>query len=877
PAKRYGGSNYLPGADTTLMRVDCQVNLCAVSTPKSYYFAQSPYFYAIKNRYYLHSFGLRQLLDGNLNTIDSITAKLTTPQKRFGKNLTYKSGYSSLSPLDYTGYPNNGNTFPRGFHLIENTGDLRFSPTQNGNTAVKAQFNTYNSSKQLISTSQREILIFTYENKSEFTPFLSGKNNSTFTNPKNYQINSCFTNANTYRFVASDINNLGTSKIQISIPNALKDLVKDSIVGDSLYISVDLDSLLIQSNALTLDVALYDTICNRGAQSSFTISLFNNPFAKVKPSINYLGNRTFKLGGTFKPTEKPLSSIWQLNGFTFNQLDTTFKLKKPGNYNYKLISIGRGECNDTLVSYFSTPKFPYVDINSINSVACQYDSISLTANYFNSNQIPDFYWNGQNVSSTFDFVIIKDTQIIVNAIFYDGTTNTDTIQIKSLPNPIPQIIASQYHCLGNELKVTALVDSNLMANNSSLVWQIDSNYILNKNEITLHNQANVYLKSNYSNGCFNSANRLIKFNFDYKIGPYANNVCPQQSLLLKVATDSGLVHNWYINDSIVHVDSNEYTLTNANQKDTITLITRYNHGDAECKFIDSIKLNILPIDSFSILGDTFYCANDSIIDIKDSLFVWPNNGQWKEASSTPQALLQGRYFSPMLLAPNKNNHIISYTTTHPVSNCNLTKNISFNVLPVFDPQFLADSIKLCIGGDNILLNNADYAIPTTGNWQGSGVVVENDNQFFSPSLVGVNSTNTIQYNYTGSNGCVSTNNVVVTVNLKPNPTAGVRFEAAPISIFFQDIRDSNDCKVDEWFWDFNDSYAKPCTSDVIVDSVGELYCNYSTAPTPVHRYSQSGIYSVKLVVKDSETGVKDSITRYNYIFLVGTNSIQNQS
>jgi hypothetical protein len=875
PGKRYGGNFFIGGADTTIMTVFCDLNLCQSNRLHKYNFNLAPSFYALNGKSYLHAQGFAQAFDSisPKSEIDSISAVLANPIRKNGNRLQYKKGYDYLNPLHYNGYPNTSNSFPRGFHLIEETGDLRFTPSQKGDALIKTQFKVYGDSG-LLQVATREYVLLILDKKKVSPPYLSGKNNSSFLNANNYKLYTCWNQKRSSVFIAKDLDNAGIGQIYVDIPKAFKPHIEHKIKGDSILFEYDFDSIDLSNRPLKITIQVKDTFCNSGSESSFSIQFHNNYTPVISPSISLKKQRTFQLSGIVDTSFLAKSYQWKINGMQFNKLDTTFELKTPGEYKYQLISYGNGACNDTIRSRFKAPQFPYIEINSIAQNVCQYDSITLNSSYFYSSQPPEYSWNGQKLSSAFDVVISTDTTIILSALFGDSTVNADTIHLKALPNPFPDIIAPPFHCKGNTLELKAALDSSLIDTSNTTIWQVDSSRFINQKSVNIQGEKRVSLVTNYRNGCINSVSKYFDFNVNYLNGLESLETCPQKSLNIKAFTENGYKHVLFINDTIFGQANNEFNYPRAKRNDTLILETQFDSANANCLFIDTLNIDFLPLVKFEVTGDTVFCVNDGPVHIHDTSFVNPPNGTWLPPVGKLNAIGKDS-FIPNILAPLDTQYLVNYTVTNPENGCRFSRDIRFSVKPVFAPQFVADSIKLCIGGNNILLNNIDYAIPSNGSWQGSGVIDSIDKQYFSPSLVGINSTNTLNYFYTGSNGCTSKNDVTVTVNLKPNPVAEtVRSGIAPISIQFLDLRDTSDCQVDEWFWDFYDNFGEPCTLDVKVDSLAELYCRYSTSPTPIHRYRKSGIYPVKLVVRDSKTGVKDSIIKFNYIFLIGS-SIDN--
>lgn len=424
------------------------------------------------------------------------------------------------------------------------------------------------------------------------------------------------------------------------------------------------------------------------------------------------------------------------------------------------------------------------------------------------------------------------------------------------------------HCQGNELSLVCAHDSVEIDSINPVLWFVKGQMIGRGDTIRIKGEQKVSARASYQNGCVATASFPVRFTKFSGLENYHASICMGDSFRFSLPKSGKNHHDWYKNGQLDKQGTRSYLWPKAQKGDTFLVETTYSDSLSDCLISDTISFELLALPSFFLQADSVFCANDSAVHIQTDSFIYPSYGTWTEQDAS--TLDKNGFFHPEKLAPQMENYPIQYMVTDPISGCSFSREVLFTVLPVSPPEFIEDSIKLCIGGNNLLLNSSSLAIPANGVWTGNGVVDTDGKYYFSPSLVGVNSTNTITYHLESPNGCVFNSSILATVNLKPNPYAKVRSSFAPRSIDFYANRDSNDCEVDKWFWDFYDFKSPNCTLDAVVDSVEELYCRYAIVENPVHRYQSSGIYPVKLVVEDSKTGVKDSVTKSNYIFLLAT-------
>jgi hypothetical protein len=867
PGNRLRGIRNHPAASGNPLTVRAGVHLCKISGERNYNLVLDPQFYAIENQSYLSAPGFEQSFGKKAVRPDSIIANLSSPTDHTGRPLAFKRGFDSYSPLYYTGYPNSTDTFPQGFHLMPLTGDFRFVPTRQGRYLLKTRYTAHTKGKVLLY-GEREYLLSVLTSTGKSAPYLTGRDFSSHYSYDNFRMMHCFGQSKTHTFLALD-NDSQKIGIQWYIDPGLSRYVSLRQGGDTLAVVANWDTLTLSSNPMRITLMLNDSGCQLGTQGSYTLLFYNNKTPKTSAKLSFEGNRTIRLRALGHDGFKTDRYEWKFLGMRLTGADTLAQVKVPGDYGYRLVSLGLGGCHDTIYGNYSTPNFPYILINNSKKKYCLGDSIGLTATFHHATTAPDLYWNEQHLGARFDIVLFHDTQIVVVAIFKDSSTSHDTLYIHALDNPVPAISGLGHHCPGNLLRLSSAIPTRLDSARATVEWLFNQQLVSDSLSCLISGEGTVNLTVRYINGCEQNTSSYIPYDISYDPGRYPDKSCPQQPLLLEIAGYHGFEHFWYLYDSLVHQGSATYQLPRTTKNTKVLVRTTYDESMVSCTFWDSLPITILPVTMPTLLSDTVFCTNDSTIDLLSQDFIQPNSGTWR-ALDNEKLLEQGRYLSPGKSGLNGGAVSLEYTTVHPISSCRNLRVVDMEIRPVIQPQYVSDSIKLCIGGSDILLNNAAYAIPSNGLWEGPGTYADSSSHYFSPSLVGINSSNLIHYQYRSGNGCTATIPVTVTVNLKPNPVAKVRSSYAPRTLDFYDQRDTNDCKVDIWLWDFNDIYGLKCTLDQVVDSTGELYCRYASVQNPVHRYAHSGIYSVKLVVQDSKTGIKDSAIKSNYIFLLSS-------
>ena len=394
-------------------------------------------------------------------------------------------------------------------------------------------------------------------------------------------------------------------------------------------------------------------------------------------------------------------------------------------------------------------------------------------------------------------------------------------------------------------------------------------------KVTIVGEGTALLELVYLNSCVATTLKEIVYTKYSNIPKTFKPVCPTDTFFVDDLDDDGLsTYTWSVKDSVWSKNRSNFALPKPKVNQPLSVYSTYSNDTISCAFHDTLEIIISETSSFEFLADSFFCANDSFVNLLDSSFIEPNNGIWIDSNSL-NPIYDSFFLDPSKGKQGKVFDNIYYQTKHPVTGCTYSRKVGIGVHSLPKP-WVVDSIRLCIGGPRILLNDGRYSNPTSGTWSGTGVE-ENDSlplQYFSPTLVGINSTNTIYFQTSNEQGCTVKEPAIVTVNLKPDPVAFRRFATAPGSIAFRDNRDDADsCIVDWWFWDFHDPFAPNCTTAIDDASFDGTKCRYSLRENPVHYYTVSGTYDVTLVVKNTATGIQDERTRPDHVNLLG-NSIE---
>jgi gliding motility-associated-like protein len=226
-----------------------------------------------------------------------------------------------------------------------------------------------------------------------------------------------------------------------------------------------------------------------------------------------------------------------------------------------------------------------------------------------------------------------------------------------------------------------------------------------------------------------------------------------------------------------------------------------------------------------IVGPLFTCSTNSTTIYVDSALLY-SSITWSNASTNDTVITNSG----------------TYTVTVTQNGCSATSPpvTVVNANPVVD---IIGNLEFCPGDSSSLFASLNLPSGAAYTWSTTETT----------SAISVNSNGTYYVEVNYSNGCSTTDTVVVTQYGAPN----ANFSSSPSnSAFlgtatqFTDLSTVSPGSITSWFWDFGDN-----------DSTS----SYSLLENPIHTYAETGTYTVTLVVQ-TNNGCRDTI-RYEYTII----------
>jgi hypothetical protein len=193
----------------------------------------------------------------------------------------------------------------------------------------------------------------------------------------------------------------------------------------------------------------------------------------------------------------------------------------------------------------------------------------------------------------------------------------------------------------------------------------------------------------------------------------------------------------------------------------------FNHGSG-CISTASKTIRVRETISVDAGLDKSFCKNATGYNLANDASL--PGGTWSGPG------VSGNNFNPATAGVG--NHIIVYTYKDDFG-CNAVDNRIFSVTEIINVNAGSD-ISVCSDAGVVDLTNIGF--PTGGTWSGSGIETSNS---FNPSSVGPGDY-TITYRYSDENGCMATDEKVITVSAPLAVDAGSDFEicvnASPLTL-----------------------------------------------------------------------------------------------
>jgi|GEM_PF-6469001 len=413
--------------------------------------------------------------------------------------------------------------------------------------------------------------------------------------------------------------------------------------------------------------------CQKTLDTILTVTVNPIPVANILP-----GNTSLCLGDSVL-----LTAYSSIVGASYNWADSqttqSIWVKSAGISDY-IVTVTNNGCSDTAMASVTINTIPGITIVPVNPVACQGDTVQLTANPAPPGG--SFVWNtGTTTASVNVIPLVSGTQYSVKYTL-NGCSNNDSVSIQLNPLPVVSISpATAEICEGDTLTLTA--SSNLSGAN----WTWNSG----QNTASILIQplvSTVYNVTATVNDCDGQANLTVVLHPmpTITMNPAVDTICEGDTILLTASSNQeGLTYTWNTGmmDSLISI----HPTTNSTYWVTVT------NDWCENKNSAFIQVDLIPEITVSP-SDTTICKGDAII--------------LNVNTSAPSPGFHWNFGATQASLSVSTNYTTLYQVTVTSGLCAASGGVLVDVVPVPDVNLGADDY-ICEGSTVVLNCQLGYS------------------------------------------------------------------------------------------------------------------------------------------------------------------------
>jgi PKD repeat protein len=758
------------------------------------------------NQDHCYNLGARDLIDNDSlsYSFDSSMQSMTTAVPSPG------GGYSFKTPLHYLGFPGNG-PLPSGFHLDSISGDLCFRPTKVEISVIALKITEWrkiNGVVTMVGETRRDMMLVVDQCQNNKFPQI-GANNA---------ISAC-----------------SGKKVCIDIPTADADAANtvniswDSAIANATFTPyftpasqreratfcwTPSDSDTLSPHSFT--VFANDNVCpvNGTVKKKFTVTVTPTTNVTATRQITKLGCGRVSFDAIPSQTAT-LNYLWNIKKGSsiltaYSQKTFTHTFTDPGTYYIDLTIAKPFHCPINYIDTLVVDSFLKVDLPNDTSL-CKGQSLQIVP-VVSGSQPPYRYKWSSGVNDTLPAlnITLNNTGTWSVTVSDSACAASDSILVAMNPPPAVEAGADRILCMFDNMVGLSGIPAGGTWSGPGV-----SGGTFNP-QVSGHGAFYPVYTYIDNKGCYGYDSTL----FTVDTIPFVDagsdtSVCSNSSINLGGFPSGGF---W----SGSGVSGNVFAPPVSPQPREKLFYTLFSKGG--CKGKDSLFVDVILMAPVNAGADTAVCFNAGPIILQGS----PAGGNWSGTG------VSANKFHPAGVNGFSN---LLYTYTDS-SGCSDSDE---RLYMIFAPTFVSagNDKSFCPWSAAVNLTGQ----PAGGSWTGNGVIGNN----FDPAIAGTGD-HALAYQVTDANGCLNSDQAIMKISrpvaqFTATPISG----SSPLSVSFTDMSAGSH----SWSWNFGD----PQSGN-----------NSSTLKNPSHVYSDTGAYSVRLIVRDSTANAcADTITLSNYI------------
>ena len=800
------------GAANQTFYVEVHVNTCVKPCVSSPYFTNPPVAIFCINQCEVYNPGVDDNSRDAEGRADSLSYSFGVPLSGPGQQIPYQTPYTNDAPLIYAGQSKNQPFIPPycyGFHLDSTTGDLEFKATKTDITVLNIVVTIYRRDslgiERVVGDVQRGLELIIINCPNDIPPVIPGINGgNSFSEKICADKQTCFT------VKAFDLLPADTVKLAWNNPGTM-DGATFTIVPNGqkwptavfCWYPTDKD---VRSYPYTFIATATDNACPipGSASKAFSVYVIAAPSAIYSAVVSKCGMVTFSAQPAANSSTSITEYLWTGQGARgrtpLYHIGRTFTYQYNGGrtYYYSLTVTGPNGCVRNYTDSVKIAPFPGISLPNDTQVCANNPTITVKATPVHAFQPYQIWWNFKNAkgdsltTGTITETITHDTAFRVN-IFDQGCPNFDSMKVKVIPLPKPNLGLDQRGCWGKGVMLSTGL-KHMPVTNWTFIQGKDTVKNFTHGDTVIVNDSGIYVVyAQDSIGCGGRDTVNVFFNPLVAANRVDTTVCYGDSVTLKAGIGgSGASYFW-----IDRIHSNKILGTGPTYKfwasglvgngkavDLAVVIKQSQHG-LTCADTGYYNVTVNTPSIPNLYKIPSKCISDNAFQLYTGPpYVDPGHvgGNWTYPRH-PSAV-QGNFLYPGIMGQTDNDpklgwiHYIYYNQYHCVTDDSIKVTISKL------PQVSAGpDTTICTAKGRYLLSNANVT-PTGGTWSVLSPLTSKaltysparDSTFFDPNVAGVLDTvYGVIYTYiapaqNGKSPCNNTDTVFIRVRTNPSVT-----------------------------------------------------------------------------------------------------------
>ncbi len=820
------------GAANQTFYIEVHVNICVQPCVSSPYFTNPPVAIFCVNQCEVYNPGVDDNSRDAEGRADSLSYSFGVPLSGPGMTIPYQTPYTNDAPLIFAGQSKTQPFIPPycyGFHLDSTTGDLEFKAVKTDITVLNIVVTIYRRDslgiERVVGDVQRGLELIIIDCPNDIPPVIPGINGG-----NSYSEKICADKQTCFNVKAFDLLPADTVKLAWNNPGTM-DGATFTVVPNGqkwptavfCWFPTDAD---VRTYPYTFIATATDNACPipGSASKAFNVYVISAPSAIYSATVEKCGVVLFQAQPSATSSTSITSYLWVGEGapgygplYIIGQKGT-YKYTKGGTYHYSLIVTGPDGCVRNYSDSVKIANFPGISIPRDTEVCNNTPTITVKATPVNAFQPYQIWWNfkdknGDSITTgTITEKITHDTAFRVN-ILDQGCTNYDSMKVKVIPLPQPNIGPDQRGCWGKGVMLTTGLPHMPVTNWTWILGKDTEKNVLHGDTIYVQDSGIYVVYAQDSIGCGGYDTVNVFFNPLVQANRTDSVVCINSKVTLRAGIGgSGASYLWLDAEHGNRILSTSPTFTfvaNANVKggygkafNATVVIRQSQHG------ITCVDSGYYDITVHTPTRPTLYKIPPQCIS-NPALFLTPGppyvdpahqGGTWTYPRN-PSAIIDN-YLYPSVMGETFGTKLgwIYYTYTDQYK-CDTADSIQVIISDL--PQVSAGpDTTICTAKGLYLLSNGGVT-PNGGLWSlfnGSPPPPSKaltyskarDSTFFDPNAAGVLDTvYGVIYNYTssasgGKSSCSNSDTVFIRVRTNPQvtviPMDSLCLNADPLSL-----------------------------------------------------------------------------------------------